>query len=309
MFLMKILHFAGIYGDIESLKVLRDKSKEIGDLELALCTGNLLSNVVIGQKAQEMHLSFQNVMDGLKLTRQVNPDEMTQILNKVKDDSNAPEQLRKSAETYLKHQEEFDKEATEKYLEIKEIFSEFPCPVLMIPGRSDPVQSLFVFKESHLNERELTQKNNDGIKFYGYGSNEIVAGSIPFLRRIPFSQERLYELMNKVCPNVALVNVLAYGVQDRNAQGKSTGNFGTLSYLLESSPDLMLCGDNGNIPSSGVKGNSVVVNPSQLGKRSERDNGGFYTKIDYDFALRKINLTHQNIDNPSYNQSSRYTLE
>ncbi len=306
---MKILHFAGIYGDEESLKKLEGEAKKISDLELAVCSGNLLSDVVNAQNAQEMYLSFQNVMNDLKLTRQVNPDEMTQIFNKVKDDPNAPDQLRKSAETYLKYQEEFDKQTTEKYNEMKEIFSDFPCPVIMIPGKTDPIHSLIIFKESHLNERGLSPKNNPGINFFGYGSNERVSGAIPYLRRIPYSQERLYEILNEICPNVALLNVLPYGVQDRNSRGGSTGNFGALAYLLESSPDLMLCGDNGNVPSSGLKQKTVVVNPSQLGLRSEKDIGGFYTEIEYNTEERRVNLTHHNLLNPSFNQSSRYQLE
>ncbi len=287
---MKILHISDIHGDLNALNTVRKFCEERKDLEVLVCSGDLLGQCLAEKQAKVMRYSFNLIIDNVTADgrKMQNVTEFKEVLEKIKasyntpEGINTPESIKKAIEDYTGSEQEFNKNAEAQYRALANVFSQFPQTIFTIPGNWDSKAYFDYFGKYNIHEvpREI-----DGIEFIGYGSGLDIPTTLPPTKKIPYSDIEMYNTLVDQVPEVAVTHVPPIGILDKGESRKHYGSWANFAYIRnpDESSDLLLCGHvhgaAGAIRPNGLR--TLVVNAGNLGEYPDSPSKGSFVEIDY----------------------------
>jgi Icc-related predicted phosphoesterase len=288
---MKGLHLSDVHNDYVSLARLRNWAKERSDLEFMAFTGDILHPILDFEEAAKENYAFGMISDfinnNIKIKEGQEPD-LAAILGAVYSHEKTPKEIKEAIEYHISVTNEFDKNAIEQYMNMVEIFKQFPQKVFTIPGNCDSPVYFQIFRDFdiHGEAREI-----NGIKFAGFGGDSRVGGLMPALRAIPFSEKLLHDFLVKEDPDIAMTHSPPFGIHDEVSDEDNWGKWATLAYMRAQAPSLLLCGhvhERRGIGKEDYQG-TLVVNSGNLGHYRQTKSFGTFYEIDIDTKTKAVN--------------------
>lgn len=274
---MKISQISDIHGDLEKLVAYKNhitKSKP----DVVVCTGDLIGPTLTPGEAQQMQYAH-----GWLRTKFQADVPLKVLLQYLEQEDGVPDGAKEAIKDYRDLELKSDKNAREQCDKILGIFSQFPQPLLTIPGNWDPKNQYFEWFEEfdiHKKTREI-----GGVEFTGYGGADVIPISLPPTRAVEYSEEELYNLFTQQIPEIAVTHVPPKGILDRTLEKKYQGSWAGLAYIRnpDESSDLYLCGHVHEVTEAkrpvGLR--TLVVNPGNLGEYGDTPEKGRFAEIDY----------------------------
>jgi Icc-related predicted phosphoesterase len=281
---MKILHISDIHGDLNALNTVRKFCEERKDLEVLVCSGDLLGQCLTEKQANVMGYSFNLITDNVTIDgRKIqNIIDFKEVLDRIKTSCNTPEGIKKAIEDYTGSEQEFNRNAEAQYGALASVFSQFPQTIFAIPGNWDSKAYFDYFGKYNIHE---VPRQINGIEFIGYGGDSAVPTTLPPTKRIPYSDIEMYNTLVKQVPEVAVTHVPPIGILDKGEGRKHYGSWANFAYIRnpDESSDLLLCGHvhgaAGAVRPNGLR--TLVVNAGSLGEYPDSPSKGSFVEIDY----------------------------
>ncbi|MEM4230493.1 MAG: metallophosphoesterase [Candidatus Pacearchaeota archaeon] len=275
---MKLLHISDIHGDLDSLNTVADFARKRNDLEVIVCTGDLLGQCLPEEKVRLMLQAHNDILKRVYINERPiqNVFEFKEVLSFLLQRGD------KAAEVYRAIEQEFEKNAEIQYSTIREVLAKFPQKVLTIPGNWDSQQYFYHFEEFDIHKkiREVGE-----VEFGGYGVDLATPTFLPLTKIIPYSEDELYNFLVENIPEVAVTHTPPRGILDQTLQGNK-GSWAVLAYLRnpEESSNLFLCGhcheSFGVIKPKGLR--TLVINSGNLGKYKDCSHQRSFIEINYE---------------------------
>lgn len=275
---MKGLHISDIHGDLEALDAVRKFSQERKDLEVVVCSGDLIGTPLSDTSSKKMREKFGFILNSIETN---GPVPIEKIFELIGQDPNAPQELKEAVKVYKEAEGSFDIYAKRSYEEIASLFSQFPQTILTIPGNWDSKQYFKYMKKFDIHKK--TVEIND-VEFGGYGGADVIPIFLPPTRIVPYDEDELFNFLTENSPEIAVTHMPPRGILDRNGKG-NIGSWANLAYIRnpEDSSNLMLCGHCHESVGATKPENltTLVINPGNFGTCVNAPAKRCFFEIDY----------------------------
>ena len=191
---MKISHISDIHGDLEKLALYKDWAQKTKP-DVVVCTGDLTGPCLEPEDIEKMQIAHGQLRSNYPANVPFNL--LLQFLEQKED---IPEGAKTDIKKYYEIELKFDKNSREQCNEILGIFTEFPQPVLIVPGNWDSRKKYFEYFDKF--DIHKKTKEVEGVEFTGYGSSDVFPVELPPTRIIEFSEDELYNLFTSQMPEI-----------------------------------------------------------------------------------------------------------
>ena len=264
---MRILFATDVHGDRQYLKTLIENTQA----DLCIIAGDLVRGPFRSNRQFFRFDELQRAFNFLKCrSRSEMPTKLFVESSLLKPDTSA--ELRRRASEYLRLYKLAHKNLLEEMAEFEKLFASFPeRRILVLPGNYD-----IDLKDTPLRHRDLhkTVFTVEGIRIAGYGGAGVRNPAVPEDLSLPFrefhSDGTLHseprDFLCEARPHIAVVHTPPFGYFDRLRDYGPMGSVGIREYLDRFPPRLLLCGHFHENWGVMRKGDSLLVNPANLGR-------------------------------------------
>ncbi|MEW6444209.1 MAG: hypothetical protein AB1640_24965 [bacterium] len=264
---MRILYATDLHGDRQNLKALLESSHA----DLCILAGDLVKGSFRSDRSFFRFEELQRYFRFLKCRHRTEISTKLFVESRVLAPDAAPEE-RKKAREYLGLYRQAHRYLLDEMSELESLLASFPDKkVLVLPGNYD-----IDLKETPLRERDLhkTIFTVDGIRIAGYGGAAVRNPGVPDDLVVAFRELQsggsLYseprDFLCEARPDVAVLHVPPFGYFDRLRDYGPVGSVGVRDYLDRFPPRVLLCGHFHENWGVVCKGDTLLVNPSNLGR-------------------------------------------
>ena len=282
---MRIVYATDVHGAWKSVKALLEQTSA----DLYIIGGDLLKKSFRSYKHFFRFNELQHYFNFLKCRFRSEIDTRSFVEGRLYDEEWTHEERRKATE-YLKLHRLAHKTILEDLADLESIFSAFPeKKIYVLPGNYD-----IDLRQTALRHRDLHKAvvAVNGIRIAGYGGANIMTPGMPedlMVRYREFqSGGSLYseprDFLSQERPDLVVLHIPPFGYFDMLRSYGHVGSVGVRDYVDQYSPAVLLCGHFHENWGLVQKGNTVLINPSNLGRVLDTQGlkrGGYF----FDFIL------------------------
>lgn len=280
---MRILQFSDNHSDHKAEEAFVAYANSRKDIDMVVCTGDILGPCLNGPQASRMHSSLETIANGYGQINSMN--DVKKAIEFAKKSSNGI--LNSAVTEYLELEAKFDKKAEEHYKKFNDTMSKLKTPWVTIPGNWDSEKGYL----AALKEKDLHNKYGKlgDETFLGYGGANMHPKFNPLTRTMPYDEKGLAETLEKVKPTIIFSHM---SPTEKNGKYNDLSSEALGKYIEKHNPKLVLCGHSHHAKSCKV-GKTTVVNPGNLGAYFNHGSSGTFAEIELDGD--KVTVTHYQI--------------
>ncbi len=287
----KILHFADVHGDKETLEqVVRYTQENKEDIDVVTFAGDMLGICLSVEQGQQVNAAYGFLRKFINQHVEGGEDApLDNVLGQIRLHPQCPDEVQKAIQVYEDINDSFEENAEKQYKDLAGLFGEMPQQKLVVPGNWDSQQFFDYFgkycvhkKTGYIRDKSV---GDNKISITGFGESPEGVIVIPGKQTIGFNEKEMFDFLTQQDPDIALTHVPPYGFLNDVKHG---GNTALLAYMSRESPELMLCGHCHKARGTTLDelSGTVVVNPGNLGRypsvEKHEPNYGTFSLMEYE---------------------------
>jgi Icc-related predicted phosphoesterase len=304
----RILHFADVHGDKETLEQVVKYTQEHKDnIDVVTFSGDMLGICLPVEKGQQVNAAYSFLRNFINQHVEGAEDvPLDKVLGQVRLHPKCPDEVQKAIQVYEDINDSFEENAEKQYKDLASLFEDVPQEKFAVPGNWDSQQFFDYFgrycvhKNKGYIEDESVGDNKISIAGFGEAPEGVVV--IPGKQTIGFNEREMFDFLTEQDPDIALTHVPPYGFLN---DVKNGGNTALLAYMSRESPELILCGHCHKARGTKIDklSRTVVVNPGNLGRypsvEKHEPNYGTFALIGYE-KDGKIEVRHYSLNDGEF---------